>query len=433
MFVFMPECDYCGKKIEGVLPHKCKYCGLIHCHNHLLPESHNCAGLEEHKKKGQDRWKNVFTSSTSHKFEERGEEESKPIKMKHRKHNQKTKVQDKIKCYFLDKYRDLVYWLKKREHYKYNFERRASYLITTILIFVASLVGFSIFYSNATKLNEIELWIIKLGGVLILASLFFAIKFGWRLGKEVINILKRQRNWLKYLIIILVIFLLWQGYTNKDTVLNPVFDVYNQTNFSLFAPVGLGNFSLDSELKSASYNYNDNLDNEKSGNTGIKSPLKPDIEISSLEKEVHSLINEERRNQGLSTLSWDGKLSEIARGHSQDMATNNYFSHNNLRGQDPTDRAMTKGYNCYKDYGSYYTEGIAENIFQNNLYDSVTYVNLVPFHSWNTQSEIAQSTVQGWMESPGHRQNILTATYDKEGIGIAISSDDKVYITENFC
>jgi uncharacterized protein YkwD len=37
------------------------------------------------------------------------------------------------------------------------------------------------------------------------------------------------------------------------------------------------------------------------------------------------------------------------------------------------------------------------------------------------------------MESPGHRENILTKTYDSEGIGVEISADDKVYITQNFC
>jgi uncharacterized protein YkwD len=70
---------------------------------------------------------------------------------------------------------------------------------------------------------------------------------------------------------------------------------------------------------------------------------------------------------------------------------------------------------------------------QNNLYDSVTYYNGIPRYAWNTQEEIAQSTVDGWMTSPGHRQNILTSTYNREGIGVAIDSDNKVYITEDFC
>jgi uncharacterized protein YkwD len=50
-----------------------------------------------------------------------------------------------------------------------------------------------------------------------------------------------------------------------------------------------------------------------------------------------------------------------------------------------------------------------------------------------TMEEIASQVVNGWMNSPGHRENILNARYDREGIGIAVSSDGKVYVTQNFC
>jgi uncharacterized protein YkwD len=159
----------------------------------------------------------------------------------------------------------------------------------------------------------------------------------------------------------------------------------------------------------------------------------PAVDIPTLENRVHELINQQRRNNGLSSLSYDTSLASIARKHSADMAKNNYFSHYTLQGLDPTGRGSQAGYSCYKNYGSYYTTGIAENIMQNNLYDSVTYYNGIPRYAWNTQEEIAQSTVDGWMTSPGHRQNILTSTYNREGIGVAIASDDKVYITEDFC
>ena len=66
---------------------------------------------------------------------------------------------------------------------------------------------------------------------------------------------------------------------------------------------------------------------------------------------------------------------------------------------------------------------------QNNLYDSVTYYNGVPRYAWNSQAAVAQSTVSGWMGSSGHRENILSSAYDREGIGIAIAKDDKVYIS----
>ena len=159
----------------------------------------------------------------------------------------------------------------------------------------------------------------------------------------------------------------------------------------------------------------------------------PAVDIPTLENRVHELINQQRRNNGLSSLSYDTSLASIARKHSADMAKNNYFSHYTLQGLDPTGRGSQAGYSCYKNYGSYYTTGIAENIMQNNLYDSVTYYNGIPRYAWNTQEEIAQSTVDGWMSSSGHRRNILTSTYDREGIGVAIASDNKVYITEDFC
>jgi len=159
----------------------------------------------------------------------------------------------------------------------------------------------------------------------------------------------------------------------------------------------------------------------------------PVIDIPTLEKQIHEQINQQRRSKGLSDLSYDSSLTIIARKHSADMAQNNYFSHDNLQGFGPTERGNNVGYSCYKNYGSYYTNGIAENIMQNNLYDSVTYYNGVPRYAWNSQEELAQSTVTGWMNSPGHRQNILTSTYDREGIGVAIASNDKVYITEDFC
>jgi len=431
----MTNCNFCGNKLDG-LPWKCKYCHGTFCNEHRLPESHDCVGLKQYKERNSERWQKNFSeavSQTSQNYQEEYSKKEHHHKNHSRNNYRKRSFKENIVNYFYNQYTEFKYWLGKREHHRYDYDGRLSKNITMLILLIASIVGFSIFYSNASKLNEFNLWIIKLSGVLIIISLFFAIKYGWRIIKELINLTKRQKNWIKYVVIILIFILLWQAYENKQTILNPAFDIYNKTNFSLFSPLKINNLSLDLSDKSANFNYRDNSGYEKSGSVKADSPLKPDLDISSLESEIHNLINNERQNNGLRALSLDSKLSEIARAHSRDMAQNGYFEHTNLRGQDPTDRANTKGYTCYKDYGSYYTDGIAENIFQNNLYDSITYVNLVPFHDWSSQTEIAQSTVQGWMNSPGHKQNILTGTYDKEGIGIAISSDDKVYITQDFC
>ncbi len=158
------------------------------------------------------------------------------------------------------------------------------------------------------------------------------------------------------------------------------------------------------------------------------------ISTTALEQRVHDLINQQRTANGLAVLRFDGALADIARHHSEDMAVQDYFAHMNPAGQDPTARGIAAGYTCRKDYGSYYYFGIAENLFQNNLYSSATYFNnRETVYTWNPPEAIAQTTVGGWMNSSGHRKNILTPTFDREGIGIAIASDNKVYITENFC
>jgi uncharacterized protein YkwD len=116
------------------------------------------------------------------------------------------------------------------------------------------------------------------------------------------------------------------------------------------------------------------------------------------------------------------------------MADRNYFAHETPEGLDPTGRGSLVGYSCYKDYGSYYTTGIAENIFKGWTYSTTHFTNgIETSRDWLTSQELAADTVMGWMNSPGHRANILTATYDREGIGIAIGSDYSVYVTEDFC
>ncbi|MDO8428711.1 MAG: CAP domain-containing protein [Candidatus Diapherotrites archaeon] len=156
--------------------------------------------------------------------------------------------------------------------------------------------------------------------------------------------------------------------------------------------------------------------------------------ISELELEIHQHINAARQANGLKALEYDQKLADIARAHSQDMALNNFFEHENLRGQDPTARAKAAGYNTHKNLsGGWYSDGIAENIAQNNLYTSTEYINgIETSHAWQTTDEIAASIVNGWMNSPGHRANILNNDYDKEGIGVAISPTDEVLATEDF-
>ena len=160
----------------------------------------------------------------------------------------------------------------------------------------------------------------------------------------------------------------------------------------------------------------------------------PEFDINEIELLVHEYTNQERVKYGLTELSFDSQIADISRKHSLDMGTRNYFSHQTPEGLDPTDRADQEGYSCTKLVGIMIYSGLAENIFQGYLYESYYTVNdVITSYDWSTNEEIARITVDGWMESPGHRKNILTEMFDREGIGAVITEDDRIYITQNFC
>ncbi len=112
------------------------------------------------------------------------------------------------------------------------------------------------------------------------------------------------------------------------------------------------------------------------------------------ERHIVTLTNIEREKRGLHPLLWDSDLRDIARSHSKDMAENDYFAHRNKVGDGATERGIKAGYSCRKPG----TIGLGENI-----------------HFGLTDPEY---TVQSWMDSPGHRENMLDPTYDRVGIGI---------------
>lgn len=171
------------------------------------------------------------------------------------------------------------------------------------------------------------------------------------------------------------------------------------------------------------------------GSYTSSTPGAPVIDPGTLEARVHELINAKRQQNGLPSLNYDPFLADIARGHSWDMVNRNFFDHVNPDGLNPRARGDTAGYPCIRVIGTTTYEGIAENLFQGNRYSGY-YTNAggaITSYDWDTLENISQVTVNGWMNSPGHRQNILTPHFSYEGIGVAFSPDDKIYITENFC
>lgn len=151
----------------------------------------------------------------------------------------------------------------------------------------------------------------------------------------------------------------------------------------------------------------------------------------SIERCIHTEINERRRASQLEPLDYDVRLSAIARTHSADMATNEYFAHESPDGDDFADRYAAAGYECRVPVsGNEYLRG-GENIGK-------TYLQApIEGGRYNEDAEdLATSLVDDWMNSKGHRENILDERWRCEGIGISITEEDgnlAVYATQNFC
>ncbi|WP_060207158.1 S-layer homology domain-containing protein [Sporosarcina koreensis] len=111
-----------------------------------------------------------------------------------------------------------------------------------------------------------------------------------------------------------------------------------------------------------------------------------------------NLVNNERQQQNLAALKQDKALSAIAQAKAEDMAQKNYFAHNS-----PT-------------YGS------VGNMLDHFKYDWTAYGENIA-KGYTT----AKTVVQGWMDSPGHRANILQSRFTNIGIGYATDQNGTTY------
>ncbi len=122
--------------------------------------------------------------------------------------------------------------------------------------------------------------------------------------------------------------------------------------------------------------------------------------LSAYEREVVRLVNVEREKEGLSPLSEDALLARTARMKSQDMHDNGYFDH-----QSPT-------------YGSPFDLMKSQGIRYRTAGENIAMGYRTP-----------EAVVAAWMASPGHRANILNASYTKIGVGYVASGN---YWTQHF-
>ncbi|MBX2818165.1 MAG: CAP domain-containing protein [Rhodothermaceae bacterium] len=160
-------------------------------------------------------------------------------------------------------------------------------------------------------------------------------------------------------------------------------------------------------------------------------------DLDDLEQSIHEIVNQERADENLSLLEWNDKLSVLARNHSADMLAKGYFSHESLDGRTPSDRAAEAGFECVVETGGSQRIGIGENILTTVSYHSIEVSEFngkeTTKFNWKSADELAREIVRTWMNSRGHRRNILRHDYIQQGIGAVVGEDQKIFVTQNFC
>ncbi len=192
-----------------------------------------------------------------------------------------------------------------------------------------------------------------------------------------------------------------------------------------------------------------------------------------MEQNIFSKVNSERTSENLPVLLWNDAVAAVARAHSENLAKENeLLTERDLLCYVPFAHHEGFDFGTYhsdrlENHSIYYFSNSGENIFlasswvsrktfdaetedcsldmfsqpsgpenvQEELDMRLEYVKTIPRVKWlftyANSDEIEDSVVQGWMDSPGHRENILDATYSESGIGIA-TSNDFYFITQVF-
>lgn len=129
--------------------------------------------------------------------------------------------------------------------------------------------------------------------------------------------------------------------------------------------------------------------------------------IEAVERQAFDLQNRERRAKGLGALVWSDEIAAVARMHSENMAREKFFSHQGSDGSMVDERAERVGLVNWS--------AIGENIaFLRGFRDP------------------AALAVEKWMESPGHRKNLLGPNWKESAIGAAVTADGTYYLTQVF-
>jgi len=144
------------------------------------------------------------------------------------------------------------------------------------------------------------------------------------------------------------------------------------------------------------------------------------VDEAETERLVDEAVNDERTAEGLDPLEPDDELQRVAREHSADMIDQGYVGHESPDGVTPADRLSEAG--C-----SAGGENVAQSWFGEPVdVDGERFVA-------DDEAELADHLVDRWMDSPGHRENILRESFAESGVGVVVTEENRVYATQKFC
>lgn len=387
----MPQCEHCGDDIA--YPHTCNYCDRTHCSEHRLPENHECVGLYPRAEKRFE----SDAPDTATVTRDSSEVDA---------HNNEPESAANVGTVGSTPTPDY----KKSPAVETTSEDDGTGIITRSKSVLSSLFGALFAPLILTRKTVRGAWKRKyrllIVALLVLGSGSLAIAGPVDLG----NYLGDQGEQVDGAI------------TNATTqLLQRVDNVTNESEAVPTEEATSENDQLDSSDAST----------RNSEPIGAETGTEDDqLNVTLLEREIHRDVNDHRRKHDLGLLTFDTELAAIARTHSKDMVQRNFYDHTNPDGQDATTRYLEAGYNCRIEVGDTIWRS-GENInavYWDELSENYSYVT--------NESRMAEIVVRQWMQSKGHRENILKPFWRVEGIGVSsepYEGGKELYVTQNFC
>ncbi len=140
--------------------------------------------------------------------------------------------------------------------------------------------------------------------------------------------------------------------------------------------------------------------------TGAVQAAGPANDPRSIERGVFAEVNRERESRRIPALAWSSRLAAVARRHSEEMARQQFFGH-----ADPKRGALSERLRA---------AGIEPTACAENIY------------AQSRSTDAASAAVAGWLQSRGHRSNLLNRSYRQTAVGVAVDARGQCLITQIF-